>query len=95
MEINEKIVTYSASLSRRRIEESEIGPLSEELNGILGYMRTVNDSVDTEGVQENAADGLVNVMREDAVAVSFDRAELLENCPEHTDSTPVVPKTVD
>lgn len=95
MEITEKVVSYISALSKLHIDDSEIGKISKEINGILGYMRTVNDSVNTDDVDEQGLPDPRNVMREDIVKVSQSRAELLENCPEHTESTPIVPKTVD
>ena len=38
---------------------------------------------------------ITNVMREDEVVESYDRADILKNAPEHTDETVVVPKTVE
>lgn len=95
MEITEDIVAYLATLSKLRIDESEIGKVSEKLNEILGYMKTVNDSVNTDDVRADEIPVPHNVMREDEVRAEFARAELLANCPEHTDATPVVPKTVE
>lgn len=95
MDITEKTVAYIAELSRLHIGESEIGVVSEKLGNILSYMRTINDSVDTDNIGDEVFADHENVVREDIVDVRYSRIALLDNCPEHTESTPIVPKTVE
>ena len=95
MNIMKKTVAYIAELSRLRIEEDEISEVTEKLGNILGYIRTINDTIDTGNIKYEVPMGEKSVVREDVVDVRFSRAELLDNCPEHTEYTPIVPKTVE
>lgn len=94
MVITRETAEYVAGLSRLKIAEEEIDPVCKEISSILSYMEEINASVDT-GMADALEAGLSNVMRQDVVEPSMDRAYLLENVPEHTDETPIVPKTVD
>ena len=94
MVIDRKIVEYVAELSRLRISEEEIDTMCNELSSILNYMDEINSTIDTESV-ESSTEGLTNVMREDVIIDSMNREELLRNAPEHTEETPIVPKTVE
>lgn len=93
MVIDRKTAEYVADLSRLRISEDEIDTICGELSAILDYMDEINSTIDTDFVTSQS-DILTNVMRADCVADSMDRAALLSNAPEHTDETPIVPKTV-
>ncbi len=94
MVIDRKTAEYVAELSRLKISEGEIDSVCRELSSILDYMDEINSTIDTEDV-DMSVKGLTNVMRKDEIVKSSDRAELLANAPEHTEETPVVPKTVD
>ncbi|MCR5431819.1 MAG: Asp-tRNA(Asn)/Glu-tRNA(Gln) amidotransferase subunit GatC [Lachnospiraceae bacterium] len=94
MVVDRKTAEYVAELSRLKISEDEIESVCNELSSILNYMDEINSTIDTGSVS-NSIKGLTNVMREDEIHDSMDRAQLLENTPVHTDETPVVPKTVD
>ena len=93
MVIDRKTAEYVADLSRLRIAESEIDTICGELSTILDYMDEINATINTDTVVSRVG-GLTNVIREDRVQDSMDRAELLSNAPEHTDETPVVPRVV-
>ena len=94
MTIDGKTAQYVAELSRLVISEDEIEYVCGELSSILNYMDEINSSIDTEDVSSSII-GISNVMRDDTVVSSMERAELLKNAPEHTEETPIVPKTVD
>ncbi|MCR5521317.1 MAG: Asp-tRNA(Asn)/Glu-tRNA(Gln) amidotransferase subunit GatC [Lachnospiraceae bacterium] len=94
MVVDRKTAEYVAELSRLKISEEEIESVCNELSSILNYMDEINSTIDTGSVSDSIK-GLTNVMREDVIHDSMDRAELLKNAPVHTDETPVVPKTVD
>lgn len=94
MVIDRKIVEYVAELSRLKISEEEIDTMCNELSSILNYMDEINSTIDTESVA-SSTEGLTNVMREDVIVDSMNREELLRNAPEHTEETPIVPKTVE
>ena len=94
MVVDRKTAEYVAELSRLKISEEEIESVCNELSSILNYMDEINSTIDTGSVSDSIK-GLTNVMREDVIHDSMDRAELLKNAPVHTDETPIVPKTVD
>ena len=94
MVITRETAEYVAGLSRLKIAEDEIGPVCQELSSILSYMDEINASIDTD-MDDVPAKGLSNVIRQDVAEASMDRGHLLENVPEHTEETPIVPKTVD
>lgn len=94
MTINKETAEYVAELSRLKIKDEEIENVCKELSSILNYMDEINATINTDSVETNEWE-LTNVMREDTVEQSFPRDELLENAPEHTEETPIVPKTVD
>ncbi len=93
MVIDRKTAEYVADLSRLRIAESEIDSICGDLSTILDYMDEINATIDTDTVVARVG-RLTNVVREDRVEGSMDRAELLANAPEHTDETPIVPRIV-
>ncbi len=94
MVITKETAQYVAQLSRLKISEDEIESVCGSLTQIIGYMDEINSSVDTASVDTKVG-ALTNVMRVDEIKPSADRAELLANSPEHTDETPIVPKTVE
>lgn len=94
MVINKDIAEYVAGLSRLKISVDEVDSVCKELSSILNYMDEINSTIDT-GLVDVPVGGLINVMREDLIKESMNREDLLKNAPEHTDETPIVPKTVD
>lgn len=71
-----------AALSGLLITDDEIGPLSKELEAILGYVEQL-DSIDTVDVEPTyQVTGLKNVMRSDElINYGVDQAGLLANAP--------------
>lgn len=95
MEISREMVDYISYLSRLEIPEEEKADMQEKLRQIIGYMDILNQ-VDTEGVEPMShVIPLKNVLREDVVKPSMDRAELLKNAPVPDDETFLVPKAVE
>ena len=95
MQITRDIVNYVAELSRIRLTDEQAQKMETELGAVIDYMDVLN-TLDTEGVEPlSHVFDVVNVMREDEVAPSFERAQILENAPEHTEETFIVPKTVE
>ncbi len=95
MQITKNLVEYVAELSRIKLDEASTEKMQKELGAIVDYMEILNQ-LDTEGVEPlSHVFSITNVMREDEVAESYDRAEILQNAPEHTDETFIVPKTVE
>lgn len=95
MLITKELVRYVAELSRIKLDEQSTEKMEKELGAIVEYMEVLN-SLDTDGVEPlSHVFNITNVMREDCVKPSYDRAEILKNAPESTDETFVVPKTVE
>lgn len=95
MKITNELVGYVADLSRIRLDETQTEQMKEKLNAVLDYMDILNQ-MDTAQIEPMShVFPVQNVMREDTVEPSYDRAELLKNAPDHTDETFVVPKTVE
>lgn len=95
MQITRELVEYVAELSRIKLDEQSAEKMEKELGAIVEYMDVLN-KLDTDGVEPlSHVFNITNVMREDEVVESYDRADILKNAPEHTDETVVVPKTVE
>ncbi len=95
MLITKELVEYVAQLSRIKLDEQQTEKMEKELGAIVEYMEVLN-KLDTDGVEPlSHVFNITNVMREDNVVESYDRAEILKNAPDHTDETFVVPKTVE
>ena len=95
MQITKELVEYVAELSRIKLDERSTEKMQKELGAIVDYMEILNQ-LDTENVEPlSHVFSITNVMREDDVKPSYDRADILQNAPEHTDDTFIVPKTVE
>ncbi len=95
MQITRELVEYVAELSRIKLDDATAEKMQKELGAIVEYMDILN-KVDTENIEPlSHVFNITNVMRDDTVEESYDRAEILCNAPEHTDETVVVPKTVE
>lgn len=95
MQITKELVQYVAELSRIKLSEQDAENMQNDLGAIVNYMEILN-KLDTDSVEPlSHIFNITNVMREDKVVESYDRAEILKNAPERTDETVVVPKTVE
>lgn len=95
MQITRDDVSYIAQLSKLKLDELQAKKMQQDLGEILEYMDILKQ-VDTEGIEPlSHIFPINNVLREDVVCDSYDRAALLQNAPVHTESTVVVPKTVE
>ncbi len=95
MEITKDMVAYVAELSRLKLSDDEAETARKGLGEIIGYMDILNN-IDTEGVEPMShAFAVKNVMRDDVVRPSHDRAELLKNAPKADDEAIIVPRTVE
>lgn len=95
MQISREDVSYIAQLAKLKLNESQAEKMQQDLGEILEYMDILKQ-VDTDGIEPlSHIFPINNVLREDVVCDSYDRAALLENAPVHTESTVVVPKTVE
>lgn len=95
MKITTEMVDYISELSRLSLPEEEKTAMTAQLQQIVSYMDVLN-GLDTEGVEPMShVFPVKNVLREDAVEPSFDRAELLKNAPVPDEEAFLVPKTVE
>ena len=93
MKITEEMVDYISDLSRLKLPEEEKARMAGELEQIIAYMDVLN-RLDTAGVEPMShVFPIKNVMREDEVAPSAPRTELLANTPAPDEQAFLVPKT--
>ena len=93
MEIDE--VKKVASLARLSLSDEELTTYGDQLTQILGYV-TILDEVDIEGVAPMPhAVELQNVLRDDEVQPSLDRADALSNAPRTDGKYFQVPQILD
>ncbi|MBD5085268.1 MAG: Asp-tRNA(Asn)/Glu-tRNA(Gln) amidotransferase subunit GatC [Clostridiales bacterium] len=95
MNITPELVEHIADLSRLELEAEEKRDMTAELERIVAYM-AVLDKLDTEGVEPMShVFPVKNVLREDEVEPSQDRAELLAGSPVPDREAFLVPKAVE
>ena len=95
MEITSGLVSYVAELSRIKLNDEQTAKMQNEIGELVKYMDILNN-LDTSGIEPiSHVFDVHNVLREDIVHNSYDRAELLKNAPVHTEESVVVPKTVE
>ena len=75
-------VLHIARLARIELSEDDVSRFAAQLSGILDHFAALS-AVDTEGVEPTAHPlPLANVMRDDEVAPSLRREEVLANAPD-------------
>jgi len=95
MSLDHATVRRIASLARIRVEEHEVEPLCQELNGILGWIEQLNE-VDVTGVAPlTGAANMAAVLRPDVVTDGGYPEKVLANAPERIGDFYVVPKVVE
>lgn len=95
MKITEEMVDYVSILSRLKLPQEEKTRMTGELEQIIGYMDVLSQ-LDTSRIEPMSHTFPVkNVLREDEVAPSFPREELLANAPVPDGEAYLVPKTVE
>ena len=95
MKITTEMVDYISVLSRLKLPEEEKERMTGELENILAYMDVLN-TLDTSQVEPMShVFPIRNVVREDEVAPSFDREQLLKNAPQRDQEACLVPKAVE
>lgn len=95
MTITAETIEKLALQSRILLDETQVEQIKKELGTMLEYMNILN-SVDTDNVQPlSHVFPITNVTRPDEVHASFSREVLLDNAPEHTEETYVVPKMIE
>ncbi len=95
MQITRELVEYVADLSRICLDGASEEKMERELGAVIEYMEVLN-ALDTDGVEPlSHVFQVTNVMREDAVAPSSPREDILAGAPEATGQTFVVPRTLE
>ena len=95
MNITPELVEHIAELSRLELEAGEKRDMTAGLERIVAYM-AVLDRLDTAGVEPMShVFPVKNVLREDEVEPSQDRAELLAGSPTPDREAFLAPKAVE
>ena len=95
MKITAELVDYISELSRLELGAEEKQAMTAQLEQIVAYMDVLNQ-LDTAGVEPMShVFPVKNVLREDEVAPSQDRAELLAGSPAPDGEAFLVPKAVE
>lgn len=95
MVITDELVTYLEALGRIKLPEESREKAKNDLQKILQYIDTLAE-LDTEGIEPMShALPLTNVMRDDVVAPSIPREEVLANAPAQKDGCFLVPRSFD
>ena len=95
MNINTEMVDYIAELSRLELQAGEKQAMTAQLEQIIAYMDVLS-KLDTKDVEPMShVFPVKNVLREDEVEPSQDRAELLAGAPVPNGEAFLVPKAVD
>ena len=95
MNIGMDMVNYIADLSRLELQASEKQAMTAQLEQIIAYMDVLN-KLDTTGVEPMShVFPVKNVLREDQVSPSQDRAALLAGSPAGDKEAFLVPKAVE
>lgn len=94
MEVNDALVDKLANLARLQFNASEKEGIKNDLQRMIQFVEKLNE-VDTTGVEPLLhMSAQVNVLREDVVKGSIDRADGLQNAPVHDDTFFKVPKVI-
>jgi len=93
--VTAETVRKIARLSRLHVEEARLAPLADELNGILGWIKQLNE-VDVEGVQPmTSAVDVSAPLRSDTITDGGKRDAVLANAPKADSGFYVVPRSVE
>ena len=81
-QISSDEVRHLALLCRVAMSDDDVEVMRDQMSNILGNISILNE-VDTEGVEPTGHSvDLVSVMRDDEVATSAERDDILANAPE-------------
>ncbi len=82
MSLTRAQVEHIAELAKLKLSDAEIDKMTQQLSAILDYAARLNE-LDTDAIPPTASVvPLQNVMREDRVAPSMPRADVLANAPD-------------
>ena len=95
MSLNLDDVRKIAFLARIKIKDAELEPLSDELNGIIGWVEQLSE-VNTEDVQPmTSVTEMLGLQRPDQVTDGNVTEKVLANAPDRVKDFYAVPKVVD
>lgn len=95
MKITNDTIDHITKLSRLKLSEKEKEKLTSEMSNIIDYVDKLNE-LDTNGVEpKSQVIPLQNVFREDIIAESFDKDELLSNSACYDDGSLKVPRVME
>ena len=95
MSIDIKTVKRVAKLARIDVPDSDLEPLSQEINGILGWIEQLNE-VDVDGIEPMTSVTPMRLKRRDDVISDGDKVDdILKNAPDTREGFFVVPKVVE
>ena len=95
MPLNRHDVRKIAFLARIKIEDAELESISDELNGIIGWVNQLSE-VDTDGVQPmTSVTEMLAPQRPDQVTDGNAAEKVLANTPDRVKNFFAVPKVVD
>ncbi len=95
MSVDQETVRRIAHLARIAIEDNQVEPLMEDLNGILAWVEQLGE-VDTDGVapMTSVVDAKLP-LREDEVTDGGYAHDIVKNAPQTEDHFFMVPKVVE
>ena len=94
MQVDEKLVSHLAHLSRLNVSPEKMGKLVSDMQDLVVFVEQLNN-LDTTGTEPLMHMGSnVNVLREDIVAGSISREEALKNAPNSDGVFFKVPKVI-
>jgi len=95
MIVDTEMVDYISELSRLELQCGEKQAITAQLEQIIAYMDVLN-KLDTDGIEPMShVFPVKNVLREDEVGPSQDRADLLAGSPAPDGEAFLVPKAVE
>ena len=95
MSVDKDTVRKVARLSRIKLDEDRLEPMTDELNGILNWIELLNE-VDVDGIEPmTSAVETTLTMREDKVTDGNIQFKVVANAPRSEDGFFVVPKVVE
>ena len=95
MNIDDKLIESLENLSRLTLTDDEKEQEKKDLAVLIGYMAKLCE-LEVDGLPPLSHPfTAVNRFREDEVAQSYDRAQILANAPVKTDEYFIAPKTVE
>ena len=93
--ITDETMEYVEILAKLELTEEERAQAKADMSRMLDYIDQLNE-LDTSGVEPMShVFPVKNVLREDQVVPSFDRAELLKNAPATDGEAFLVPRAVE